>query len=191
MELNNVMSRILSPFGSKIAFESYELGDEKYKEKSRKVLQEIGIELKNPTASVPFPKMAESDLRVWGEYCPTKETLENISIGVPMQVLELIKTYKADFDFFEVWYESRDQVDPILVGVNYRTDEAREKKQDYSVHKFIMCRWGEALKPFSQIVEEVKTKWIKEKRNKLTAYLATLGMDADEHFSGRWVHYNL
>ncbi len=33
-----------------------------------------------------------------------------------MQVVELIKQYKSTFDDFEVWSESQNEVDPVLIG---------------------------------------------------------------------------
>ena len=116
--------------------ETWEIADADYPTKIVEAMKEIGVELKNHQSAVPFPAMKATDQRVWSLYCPTREKLDDITVPLPMQVVELIKQYKSTFDTFEVWSESKDQVDPLLIG---------NLKHEKDNTQYLICRWGEAV----------------------------------------------
>lgn len=186
--MKNIVETIVSPFFSKIKFEDYRLGDENHLNLTKKVFEKIKIENSNleKTTGIPFPLMTTTDDRVWGKYCPNKQKLAEIKIALPKQVLELIEKYHTNFDWLEVWYESKDQVDPILVGCKWKNQEDKEKGYSWNVDKFLMCRWGESLKSFEEIVSFVKEKMYQEKKTELETNLATLRLDVDKYLNGGW-----
>jgi hypothetical protein len=159
--------------------ETWEVSNNEYPTKVVEAMKEIGIELTNVQATIPFPQMKATDERVWSNYCPTQEKLKDITVPLPMQVVELIKTYQSTFHEFQIWSESRDQVDPILIGV------AKKDKEDL---KYLICRWGESLKPFSEIREMVIKQWKERRRINIEKKLRDIDSDAQDYFGGQWVN---
>ena len=114
--------------------------------------------------TIPFPRMTDHEWEVWHAYLPTRYQEEEHQVGnrslrhyrfdcIPFSVLALWNDLKEKqvFDAFEVWTPERQHPDPILVGL-------KKVGNEWSRHYWLIARWGESLKPFAEIEEEVKTR---------------------------------
>lgn len=109
-------------------------------------------------SSIPFEYLEGETLKVWQRYLPMKygtnegsgwRLLKYYAFDlIPFSVLELWRSCedKQVFDAYQVWTTEKD--DPILVG--YKTIEKT------TIGPWLIARWGESLKAFSEIQEEVK-----------------------------------
>ena len=143
---------------------------------------------------IPFPKMNASEQRVWGEYCPDKKKLEDYGATlIPYEILTLIQLVdqrgyfkdqpavgkeKPKLGWIEVWSESREDIDPLLVGCI--------GENTYSNDKYLLGRWGIALRPFEDIRKIAIEGWKAKRKAAAEAQLATLDHDANTHFGGGW-----
>jgi hypothetical protein len=144
---------------------------------------------------IPFPKMTAAERRVWEEYCPEKKKLQEYSATlIPYEILTLATLVeqrgyfkdqpaegkeKPKLGWIEVWSESREDIDPLLVGCI--------GESDWSHDSYLLGRWGIALRPFEEIRKMAVESWKAKRKAKAEAVIATLDNDANEHFSGGWV----
>lgn len=86
---------------------------------------------------IPYRKMTEQEVAVFGTLCPAQTPVEQYSEGpIPLRVLQVIAHAKGLFDSLEVWHPKGIDRDPVLVGVKGNT---------WSGTKYILARWGEEL----------------------------------------------
>lgn len=122
----------------------------------------MGIFGKDTTLSISaFPLMTGAEMEVWKAYCPKREWLEETNQPIHEEALRILEHTKKNEMFlrYEIWSESEAEIDPILVGVNVndRTSEDKKKellsgkRYDWQNDYFLICRWGESIKPFNEI----------------------------------------
>lgn len=144
---------------------------------------------------IPFPKMTAAEERVWEEYCPDHKKLEDYSATlIPFEILtfitlvdqrgffknrEAVGDEKPMLGWIEIWSESREDIDPLVVG--------RLGASQYSADKYLLGRWGISLRPFEEIRKVVMESWKAKRKAEAEAKLSTLDVDAIEHFNGGWV----
>jgi hypothetical protein len=173
---------VLSPF-NKIQFESYSLSTESgYDKLVKRVFGAAKVENNNTSATIPFPLMSRTETEVWKAYCPEQRKLSEAASSMHVEALKLIETYADKFDWMEIWSESGDQIDPALVGHQYRDADSRKNKYSWSVNRFILCRWGEALKPITEIKQLVYDAHIRRERIRIQKDLNNLEFEAMERF---------
>lgn len=154
----------------------------------KSLLNEWGISI------IPFPEIKWSELRVWQEYCPTKEKIQEYKTFIPVEALEILRDQRHHFDlpkqeetleaeekatytywYISIWSEAKEVIDPILVG----TIVTREKYSkpwsgfwhDKSTQHYLLAQWWEALKPFEEIYKIVKERLIEQTRMNLQSKL--------------------
>ncbi len=139
---------------------------------------------------IPFMRMTGTEIRIWENYCPQKQNLEDFRTTIiPYEIMELLKQVKDKmyFDWIEIWSETREDIDPIIVGHVYRDEAARQSKSKYNSMQFLVARWGHSLRKFEEIVDIVKTNWLRKRKNALSSLVNNLELDADKYFSGQSV----
>jgi hypothetical protein len=160
------MTNILSPLQiksrNKIQFESFNIGEIESHGGAIKKL--FGLYSKNSISS--FPRMTEAEMNVWGAYCPRKTILDKCDTPLHQGAIEILTITKEKqmFHAYEIWEEASEIIDPILVGVNLKSSYSDqsggmkellegsryENQNDY----FLLCSWGESLKPYEEIRKE-------------------------------------
>ncbi len=116
--------------------------------------------LKNKRSPLPFPIMNNAMLNTYGILCPSKSKIEEYRrTTMPTRVLEMIGLcfHEQYFQELHVWY-NEESADPILVG----THEDKE---------YLVARWGDELRSFSELQEIATQRRIKERREKFEAKL--------------------
>ena len=110
---------------------------------------------------IPFPQLSRAEENTWSVYCPQKNKVKEYKQTIPLEVIRLIDEVekRGMFEMIEVWSENKEEVDPIVVGYQYLTDEDREKGYTFQMGKFLLARWGLALKPYEEIREQSKKMW--------------------------------
>lgn len=167
----------------KVLFENYNLTtNDDYKSLVRRVFKTAKIENINASMEVPFPRLTSTEVSVWSAYCPTQQELSKANIALHDGALGVIEKYSSTFDKMEVWYEAGDQVDPILIGKKYPNDEAREKGYTWNMETFLLCRWGEALKDFKDIKQQVFEAYVYSEKVRMQRDLNNLEFDAMQKF---------
>lgn len=119
---------------------------------------------------IPFPKMTDVEKRIWGLYAPHKAKLNEFKESIiPHEVLWLIALCKAQ-DYFwhiEIWSETREDIDPIIVWFNIPKDADWNDKSSYYREPYLVCRWWHSLRPFEEIVDVVRKSLTHKLRSKV------------------------
>lgn len=167
---------------------------------------------------IPFPKMNTNEERVWQEYCPQIDLLENYqATQIPYEILTLIQLVKQQKYFeidelngtetkvdstkvkghIEVWSEAREDIDPLVVGV---IETKRRYNWGWSSPDrsyYLLARWGISLRPFEEIRKISIDRWVEKRKAKLAASIRRAKLDyenvmddANKHFDGRFVESN-
>lgn len=119
---------------------------------------------------LPYQEMATNERHVYELLFPQKTTVEVYESGpIPLRVLQVIAFAKDLFDKLEVWCPStRAKDDPILVG---------RKGDQWSGKRYLLARWGDALKPFPELVKEAAVIARAQLSNKLIKALGDINQD--------------
>jgi len=107
---------------------------------------------------IPFPKLSESEQRIWSCYCPTKKDLDKYTDIIPSDVLDLIVETKHLFGNIQIWSEAKETIDPIVIG------EIKTGEYSWNKDLYLLARWGESLKPFHTITKIVIKKVITNRK---------------------------
>lgn len=102
---------------------------------------------------VPYRRMTDRELRVYGVICPSHVSVEKYSTGtIPLRVLQVLEHARSlgFFESFQVWHPTDAAVrDPILVGITKEPGEAM----------WLLARWGEVLDSFATLCGEAGRMW--------------------------------
>ena len=161
--------------------DNYEEVVEEYKAKA------CSLELDVSKGIIPFPELSRAEVNTWEVYCPQKTKLNEYNKVIPIEVIRLAEIVKNKnfFHHLEIWEESKEQVDPIMVGV---LDDS------WNSPKYLLARWGLSLLPYEQIRDMAKKIWKESRKAKLeqeirsnTRKLEDIENDCVKHFDGETV----
>jgi hypothetical protein len=133
---------------------------------------------------IPYPEMTKQEIVVYKIRFPVQDKAQEYSMGIlPIRILQVVKHAKELFDRVYIWHDKVRDPDPILIG------KIGEKH-------YLLARWGEALAPFKQIMEEAREKLREEWLHKGAALKikidSWLGTDLEtrltEKLNGEWVY---
>jgi len=73
---------------------------------------------------------------------------------IPVEVLKVLKFAKENkmYEGYEIWYNDVEP-DPLLIGWNYSSDTAREKKYSWQKDRFLMARWGDCAMDLPKLMD--------------------------------------
>lgn len=202
-------------FGSKAI-----LLDDSKEEDVFKAIDELGLKGQQALIKaqdnkvIPYPKLNQTELRVWQEYCPQIDQLETYaSTQIPYEILTNIQLVKQKkwFDIdklvgtetktdskkikgsIEIWSESREDIDPLVVGV---ISTSKRYSWGWSVPEkdyYLIARWGISLRPFEEIRENAINRWVDKRKAKLSADIRKAKLafenvkdDANKYFNGEF-----
>ena len=104
------------------------------------------------TERFQYPEMTKIEVAVYSEVFPSKTAIEEYSAGIiPVRVMQVAAHAKGYCDKIEVWHKKMRDPDPLLVG----TKGANEYTVGFK--RFILARWGDALKDFKELAKEART----------------------------------
>jgi hypothetical protein len=141
----------------------------------------------------PYRKMTAREQLVFGLICPIKTEVSQYKSGIiPLRVLQVVAYCKENnlYKRIDVWHPEDAKLDPVLVGATAHPDYDW-MDQDL----FLLARWGEVWKDFSQLIDEAKKVWMSKAkadlsriRSEVESDLKTLDTIADAVFtSGKQV----
>jgi hypothetical protein len=142
---------------------------------------------------VPFQYMNTGMTRMFETLCPRKTPMIKYdTTPIPLKILGIIKLAESEqyFDVIEIWY-NESQPDPVVVG---RIDTKNEN--GWTDHKhYLMARWGDELRPFDELLEIAKKRWIddttadlNERISDAQNKLSKINALAQKHFGGSWIN---
>lgn len=190
-------------------YESFEVGNKKIlfdwkeEEKYRKAIDDLWLEgqkqliFKQWNVVVPFPKLSKREIRIWEFFAPKKSELAKYSDSViPHEVMQIIKLCdtKKYFGRIYILHEAQDDIDPVVL---WEIDELYPEWESNAgkvkeTHTYLIARWWYALKPFEEIIDYVKSKWVEIRKEKINAWIVKMQMQektAEADFSewlSRW-----
>jgi hypothetical protein len=135
------------------------------------------------TETFCYRKMTLQEDAVYGAICPSRTKLvEYADSLMPLRVLQIAAHAKSlnVFDDLVVWHpENADMRDPVLVGVQ----KIKNQWGGTDDHLYLLVRWGTALKPFVECVEEARKIIAAKAKTELQDIVATAtvklaGLDA-------------
>lgn len=163
---------------------------------------------------IPYPKMNITEERVWKEYCPQSDSLEDYSATqIPYEILTNIQIVKQKkwFDVdklvgteekegskkikghIEIWSEAREDIDPLVVGVITTSQRYSWGWSSGNEEYYLIARWGISLRPFEEIRENAISRWVENRKTKLAADIRKAKLayenvkdDANKHFNGEF-----
>ena len=109
-----------------------------------------------PTERMPYRHMTEQEDFTYRQLLPVRVSVETYNAGpIPLRVLQIVG-HCRDASYFhelEVWYPRSARIDdPILVGV-------RKEGQYGARVLYMLARWGNVLRPISELVTEAGATW--------------------------------
>jgi len=127
--------------------------------------------LKDDKSPIPFMWMNQSTENVFSTLCPRKvDVIDYNKTPIPIEILELISLSRREkyFDFIEIWYDENTP-DPACVG--YAVMDGYKEKEEYwkraYSEKYLLGKWADVRRPYSELVEMAKKRFTVQKRNEL------------------------
>lgn len=109
----------------------------------------------------PFKRMTVREVHTYealmGEKTPVMEFDEET---IPVRVLHTVKRAWNHFEVIEVWHQTYEVKDPIVVGKDEEGDE------------FLIARWGEALGDFEELYHRAVERLANDYRTKCESTIA-------------------
>jgi hypothetical protein len=110
----------------------------------------------SPIISEVYQELSPPEMMIWKRFLPKSYRMEHGEWEeyrfdtIPDDVIAEIQTLKKSkvFDDLEIWTPEKALIDPLLVGV---VDELY----------YLIARWGESLKSFEEIVEELLRRCVR------------------------------
>jgi len=148
-------------------------------EEAQKLIAELGLDGQKSEATTaavarfPFRLMTDEELFVYGQLCPSHQSLKTFADSpIPLEVLKTAAYAKNLQDsriaYMEVWSASSVRVkDPVLVA----------RDQQYSSKNYILARWGEELLPLEVLIPQAIKVWYTKRVDAINAGIATLQME--------------
>jgi hypothetical protein len=87
--------------------------------------------------------------------CPRHLKVEEYKKStIPVEVLKVLKFAKEQnmYEGYEIWYNDVEP-DPLLIGWNYSSDNAREKQYSWQKDRFLMARWGDCAMELPELLQ--------------------------------------
>ncbi len=133
-------------------------------------------------ARIPYPKLSDHEQAVYHTRFPVAVDVAGYDVGIiPVRVLQVVAHAREQFDLIQVWHNKAIDPDPLLIGI-------------LKHEPFLLARWGEALVPFSRIVEEarefLKESWTKKGeacQRECAAFLTAIDGRIENRLQGKWV----
>jgi hypothetical protein len=115
----------------------------------------------------PYKRMTPEEIKVYSHMYPQQESIVDYDSGpIPLRVLKLIEENRVHFPssarnnetgWMEIWGPQVEDPDPILVAL------IKDPENTWTTHHYLLARWGESLRPFSDIradvFQRIKEKW--------------------------------
>jgi hypothetical protein len=104
----------------------------------------------NRETRIPYPKMTAQERAVYRAIFPTTTPVCKYNAGIlPVRVMQVFEHARGLFRLVEVWHAPVTHPDPIMIG-------CQEAHSHSSENIFLLARWGNALKPFAELIEEAR-----------------------------------
>jgi len=146
-----------------------ETGTPECDEEAARLIAELGLtgqqellckDKDGKTSRNVYPMLTAEQMFVFSQLFPQKTSVERYKAGpIPVRVLQVVAHGRELFEKVEVWHKESTDVelkDPLLIGCIGDYDFQSHYK------RFILARWGEALVPYSELVE-IAAKRYREK----------------------------
>ena len=143
---------------------------------------------------IPFLRLNSQFVKVFETLCPAIETVENFSFSpIPLEILELISLSVREnyFGQINIWYDDTNP-DPVAIGrtgqweemviktlleKNFSTrqevlDAGGQHPHFYTTGYYLIGRWGDVNRSFSELKEMAKARFIKSETMKWESNLS-------------------
>lgn len=176
MNLENQSSEVMTYVETFLSNETVELiYDNEQLEKWNNMVEELGLQgqtqIANKEASpVPFLHMKQTLVKTFSELCPRKVGFKTYSVApIPVEILDLLALSVREnyFDKIEIWYDDKTP-DPVAIGFRYDTDEQRQKGYTWQMEKYLIGKWGDVKRPFSELIQLAKDRFLVRKKHEYT-----------------------
>ncbi len=114
-------------------------------------------DLKVPNVYMPLNNATQRQLKA---LCPESAKIEAYKKStIPLEVLKVYKYAKENemFDGYSIWYDD-EEPDPLLIGWNWQSKEARKNAYTWQVNRFLIARWGDCALELSELLEKGKVR---------------------------------
>jgi len=173
MNLENQSNEVMTYVETFLSNETVELiYDNEQLEKWNKMVEELGLEGQSNIATkeaspVPFLHMKQTLVKTFEELCPRKVDFKKYSVApIPVEILDLLALSVKEeyFDKIEIWYDDKTP-DPVAIGFRYDTEEHRKNGYHWYMEKYLIGKWGDVKRPFSELIELAKQRFTVRKKH--------------------------
>lgn len=173
MNLQNQSNEVMTYVETFLSNEIVELiYDNEQLEKWNKIVEELGLKgqsqiLEKEKSPVPFLHMKQTLVKTFEELCPCKVNYKEYCIApIPLEILDLISLSVNEkyFDKIEIWYDDKTP-DPVAVGFRYDTEEHRKAGYSWYMEKYLIGKWGDVKRPFSELITLAKERFLVRKKH--------------------------
>lgn len=87
--------------------------------------------------------------------CPRHSNITDYKKStIPVEVLKVLKFAKEQnmYEGYEIWYNDIEP-DPLLIGWNYSSDNARTNNYTWQKDRFLMARWGDCAMELPELLQ--------------------------------------
>jgi hypothetical protein len=128
-------------------------------DKWKALVDELGLTeqaklIEGNKSPLPFPVMTEAQNAVYSIILDNHVEYKKFqSEAIPLSVLSLIAFCEKEHHFnkIQIWY-SRQNPDPLVVGLNYPDEESKTKGYDWYMIPSLIAQWGAKIKPMTDLL---------------------------------------
>ena len=170
MNLQNQSNEVMTYVETFLSNETVELiYDNEQLEKWNKMVDLKGqTQIAQKEASpVPFLHMKQTLVKTFEELCPRKVDFKDYSVSpIPVEILDLLSLSVNEkyFDKIQIWYDEKTP-DPVAVGLRYSNESDRLKGYTWTMEKYLIGKWGDVKRPFSELIELAKARFLVRKKH--------------------------
>lgn len=165
-----------------VIYEQPELSDTLFDNESidehKRLMEELGINpdsVNQPTKSpCPYPIMDKVTREMFKILLPEKYVLSKYNRApIPLKVLQRCK-HAVDEEYFDKIYirTSSEMPDPIVYGFRYNSDHDRVKEYTWNGKEYLIARWGDVLRPFTELWELARKVLYQNRKMSLESSIA-------------------
>jgi hypothetical protein len=128
-------------------------------EKWKALVDELGLTeqaklIEGNKSPLPFPVMTEAQQAIYSIVLETRTNYKHFqNEAIPLSILSLIAFCEKEhhFEKIEIWY-SRQNPDPLVVGLNFASDEDKRLGYDWRMIPSLIAQWGAKIKSIKELL---------------------------------------
>ena len=167
-EMNTVVETFVIEETASLIYDNGDL------QKWNNLVAELNLEgqtqiVKKDKSPIPFLHLKSGLVNTFETLCPRKVEVEKYNISpIPIEILDLVALSKKEeyFDKIQIWYDDKNP-DQVCIGLKFDTEEHRRSGYDWYTEKYILGKWADVKRSFSDLIQMASKRFVQEQTNSL------------------------